>query len=163
MKNRKGFLGDVGLIIAILMLVSLMVIVGYKVFSSYNDKWQAAPSISTNSKELVQEEKDRYVGLFDGIFMFVFALLVLGLFISASLINTRPEFFFIALVVAVFMIGGAAVVSNSFEQAADSNQLSNTTSEFTFIPFLMDNLPIITLLLVFVVLVALYVKLKGIV
>lgn len=161
--NKRGFLGDVGLIIAILMLVSIMVIVGYKVFSSYNDKWQAAPSISTHSKALVQEQKDRYVGLFDGIFMFVFALLCLGLFISASMINTRPEFFFIAIVVLVFMIGGAALVSNAFETASDDAQLSNTSSEFTFIPFLMDNLPIVTLLLGFIVLVALYVKLRGLV
>lgn len=161
--NRKGFLGDIGLILAILMIVSLMVIVGYKIFSSYNDKWQAAPSISNQSKTLVQDSKDRYVSLFDGIFMFVFALLIVGLFISASLINTRPEFFFIALVVAVFMIGGSAVISNSFEAASDSQHLNNTSSEFTFIPFLMDNLPIITLLMVFVVMVALYVKMKGLI
>lgn len=161
MNNKKGFLGDVGLFIAIFMLVSLMIIVGYKIFSSYNDKWQAKPDIAQESKDIVQEEKDRYVGLFDGIFMFVFALLCLGLFISANLINTRPEFFFIAVIVLTFMIGGAAVISNTFETASTSNQLNATSSEFTFIPFLMSNLPVVTLLLGFIVMVALYVKMKG--
>lgn len=161
--NKKGFIGDVGLIIAILFLVALMVIVGYKIFSSYNEKWQAAPSISTEGKQLVQDSKDRYVGLFDGIFMFVFALLVVALFLSATQLNTNPAFFFITLIILVFMIGASAVISNSFETASSSSSLNATSNEFQFIPFLMDNLPMVTLLLGFVILVALYVKIRGVV
>lgn len=161
--NKKGFIGDVGLIIAIIFLVALVVIVGYKIFSSYNDKWQAAPSISAEGKQLVQDSKDRYVGLFDGIFMFVFALLVVALFLSATQLNTNPAYFFITLIVLVFMIGGSAAISNSFETASTSESLNDTSNDFSFIPFLMSNLPIVTLLLGFVVLVALYVKIKGVV
>lgn len=160
-RSKKGFLGDVGLIIAVLFLVAIVVIVSYKIFTSYNDKWQAAPTIDTHAKVLVQDNKDRYTSIFDGIFMFVFALLCLGLFISATLINTRPEFFFITIIVLVFMIGGAALISNSFENASTSDQLNATSSEFSFIPFLMSQLPIVTLFLGFLVIVALYVKMRG--
>lgn len=162
-KNKKGFLGDVGFIIAILFLVGLLVMVGYKVYTSYNEKWQDMPSIANESKALVQENKDRYVDLFDGIFTFVFALLCVALFVSAVNLNTQPHFFFITIIILVFMIGAAAIISNSYETVSNSDQLNDTSSEFTFIPFIMDQLPIIVLFLGFLVITALYVKIKGLI
>lgn len=159
--NKKGFFGDIGLILAIILLFSIVIIVGYKVFSSYNDKWQTS-NADTQAKELVQESQTRYTNLFDGIFMFVFALLVIALFISAATIGTRPEFFFITMVLLVIFIGVSALISNVYDTASTSTQLNSTSSEFSFIPFLMDELPKVTLLLGVVVIIGLYVKIRGV-
>lgn len=159
--NRKGF-ADIGLVLALLLLVSLFAIVGFKVFSSYNDKWQNL-DVSNESKTYIQEQDDRYPALFDGIFMLVFALLVVALFISVTQIGTRPEFFFISLVVLVFFIGAAGLLGNSFENISEGDELNATTQEFTFIPFIMGNLPIVTLGLGVVVIGGLYLKIKGLI
>jgi hypothetical protein len=162
LRGKKGF-ADLGLVLAVLLLIGITVIVGYKIFSSYNEKWQANDSVPAAAKIEVQDLKDRYVGLFDGIFMFIFALLVIALFISVAMIGTRPEFFFITIFIMVIFIGVSALLSNVYEDTATSTQLNNTTSEFTFIPFIMGELPKLTLLMGAIILIGLYVKIRGIV
>lgn len=159
--NKRGFFGDVGLVIAILLLVAIIVMVGYKLFSSYNTKWQAM-DVDQNAKNLVQDNKDRYVDLFDGIFMFVLALLCVALFISVAMIGTRPEFFFITIILLVIFIGAAALLSNVFTDVATSPQLNATSSEFEFIPFIMNELPTVVLLFGFIVIAGLYMKIRGV-
>lgn len=149
------------MILAVLLLFSIVVVVGYKVFDSYNDKWQTQ-NVDSNAKALVQSSKDRYVGLFDGIFMFVFALLCVALFVSAVMIGSRPEFFFITLIILVIFIGVSASISNVYEDVSTSSNLNATSSEFSFIPFLMGELPKVTLLLGFLVMAGLYMKIKGV-
>lgn len=160
-KNKKGFIGDVPFIIAMLFLFAIVVFVGYKVFGDYNDKWQAG-SADANAKQLVQDGKDRYVSLFDGIFMFVFAGLCIALFISLTQIGTRPEFFFITLILLVILIGVGALLSNTMEEVTTSSELSSEASEFSFIPFFFENLPIMVLLLGAIFLIGSYLKLRGI-
>src|SRR5690348_3416217 len=109
--------------LAILLLIALFVIIGYKVFDSYNDKWQNM-NVDSNAKALVQTSKDRFVGLWDGIFMFIVALLAVALFISSTMIGTRPEFFFITFILLCFFIGSSAVISNVYEDVATSPQLN---------------------------------------
>lgn len=159
--NNRGF-ADLGLVLAILLLIGITVIVGYKIFTSYNEKWQNNSSVPATAKAEVQTLKDRYVGLFDGIFMFVFALLVIALFISVAVIGTRPEFFFITVFLMIIFIGVSALLSNIYSDVSTSEQLNNTTNEFVFIPFVMNDLPKLTLLMGTLILVGLYVKIKGI-
>jgi hypothetical protein len=159
--NRRGS-ADIGIVLAMLLLLGVMTLVGYKVFDSYNDKWQAA-DVDSNAKQLVQTNKDRYVGLFDGIFMFVFALLVIALFVSVAVIGTQPQYFFITLIVLVMFIGASGLISNSFEDVSTSTYLNETSSEFEFIPFLMGELPMMTLFLGIVLIIGLYLKIRGLV
>jgi hypothetical protein len=163
MRKKGAFFSDIGLVLAVMLVFGLMIIVGYKVFTSYNDKWQVNPSIDTASKATVDTLHTRYVGLFDGIFMFVFALLAVMLFVSSAFIGTRPEFFFITVILAVFAIGVSAVMSNVYESVATSDQMNTTSSQFNFIPFIMGKLPLVTLLFATIVMIGLYVKIKGIV
>lgn len=159
--KKKGF-ADIGLVMALLLLIAIFALVGFKVFSSYNDKWQQL-DVSNDSKTYIQEQEDRYPSLFDGIFMLVFALLVVALFISVTQIGTRPEFFFITIVVLVFFIGASALLGNAFEDISEGEQLNDSSDEFNFIPFIMGNLPIVTLGLGVVVIGGLYLKIKGLI
>jgi len=161
MNKRGAFMSDIGIVLAVMLLFSIVIVVGYKVFTSYNDKWQLNPSIDTDSKAIVDTLHTRYVGLFDGIFMFVFALLAVMLFVSSAFIGTRPEFFFITVILAIFVIGISAVMSNVYNDVASNEQLNTSSSQFNFIPFIMDNLPSVALLFSAIVMVGLYVKIKG--
>ena len=160
-RSKKGFIGDIPLIIGFLFLFAVVIIVGYQFLSAYNTKYQAA-NVSQGSKDLVQSSKDRYVGLFDGIMGFVFALLVIALFVSLTLIPSNPAFFFITVILLVILIGAGAVFSNSYEQIANDSHISTTASEFTFTPFLMSNLPTVILFMGCVFIIGLYMKLRGV-
>jgi hypothetical protein len=156
--NNRGFFGDVPFIIGILLLLAIVVIVSYKVFTNINTDWQGKDDVSTESKLRMQTLKDRYTGLWDGIFMLVAGLLCLALVFSVSQIGTRPEFFFITIILLVFILGAAALTSNVYEQISTSDELNETSSEFTFIPYFTMSMPKIALLLVFLLVVGLYMK-----
>jgi succinate-acetate transporter protein len=161
MNKRGAFLSDIGIVLAVMLLFSITILVGYKVFTSYNDKWQANPEIDVNSKALVGDLQSRYVGLFDGIFVFVFVLMAVMLFVSSMLIGTNPAFFFVVLFLTVFLIGVSAIMSNVYEDVATSDQMNTTSSSFSSIPYIMDNLPKIALMFAVITMIGLFVKIKG--
>lgn len=161
MNKRGAFLSDIGIVLAVMLLFSITIIVGYKVFTNYNDKWQANPEIDVNSKVLVGDLQSRYVGLFDGIFVFVFVLMAIMLFVSSMMIGTNPAFFFVVLFLTVFLIGVSAIMSNVYEDVATSDQMNTTSSSFSSIPYIMDNLPKIALMLAVITMIGLFVKIRG--
>lgn len=161
MKNRRGFIGDIPLLIGVLFLVAVLIIVGYHFYTSFNDQYQASDA-DAQSKALLQTNKDRYVSLFDGIFGFVFALLMIALFISVTQIPSNPAFFFITVILIVVLIGGAAIFSNAYEDISTDTNINSTSSEFTFVPYLMGNLPIVVLFMGVIFMIGLYMKLRGV-
>lgn len=160
MNKRGAFGSDIGLVLAILLLFGVIVIVGYKIFSDYNDEWQAKDDVSTQSKEIVGTLQGRYVNLFDGIFLFIFAGLGIALLISSVTIGTRPEFFFATLILTVIFVGISAVLSNVYSDVSTNPELNTTSQEFNVIPYLLGNLPMVTLVFAFLVMIGLYVKVK---
>lgn len=160
MRGRKGFLGDGAYIIGVAFLITLVFIVGGKVLSDFNTEWQGA-DVSNGSQELVSGLDARYASLFDGIFAFFIGIMSLALVISTAMLGTRPEFFFIVVILSIFLIGAAALVSNAYDSFADD--FGNEESRYTYIPLVMNNLVEVTLLLISLLVIGLFVKARGIV
>lgn len=160
--NRKGFIGDVAFVVAILLVAGMVFIVMAKVLTDINDDFQAGDTLSNESKNLSGTLTSRYTGLFDGIFAVVFGLLGVGLIVSVALLGSRPEFFFITIIVGFIVIGLAAMISNVFDSFANSS-ISATAASFTYIPLIMNNLVEITLFLVAALVAGLYIKARGII
>lgn len=144
-----------------LLVFGLVAIIGFQVMDDFNNQYQDTDASNT-SKAQSQTFTDRYVNLWDGIFMLVFGLLGVALVISVATLGTRPEFFFITIIVGMFIVGGAAALSNVFTDATDG-MLASSAAQFTFLPLIMNNLVNITLFLVFALVVGLFVKARGIV
>lgn len=160
--NRKGFIGDSATVIAVLFLIALTVFVGFKIFSQYNTTYQAGDASNT-SKGLLSDSFNRYAGLWDGIFAMVFGLFAIALVLSVASIGSRPEFFFIVLIIGVFIIGVSAAISNAYFDVANNENLPGVADQFTYIPLIMNNLAEITLFLVALLIIGLYVKIRGLV
>lgn len=155
--NRKGFIGDVPIVLAVLLVLGITVFVGYKFFVQFNNEYQDGIA-SDVSKGLLQNSFDRYANLWDGIFMLVFGLFAVALMISVATLGTRPEFFFVTIIIGFFIIGASAIVSNAFYEVSEG---LGVESSFTFIPLVMNNLVNITLVLVALLVTGLYVKIRG--
>ena len=159
--NRRGFVGDVGFIVGVFLVIAIVFIIGARVLSDVDDKIQDS-DFSNGSKNISSVLETRYTGLFDGIFAMVFGLLAVGLIVSVSMLGSRPEFFFITIVVSFFVIGAAALLSNAFNAFANSS-IAATATTFTYIPLIMNNLVELTLFLVALLVVGLFVKARGVV
>lgn len=160
--NRHGFVGDAAYVVAVLFAVALVVVIGIKLFDSWNVAYQDTDA-SVEAKAISQELNDRYASLWDGIFMLVFGMFAIAMVVSVAALGTSPEFFFITIIVGFFILGGAAALSNTFLDATNTPELSSSASQLTFIPLVMNNLAEVALFLLALLLVGLFVKARGII
>lgn len=159
--NRRGFIGDAAFVVAILLVLGLTMVVAYNFFTELNTQFQDTDHLTNTSKESIDTLHNRYTGLWDGIFMLVFGLLAVGLVLSTAALGTRPEFFFLVVIISLFVVGGAAAVSNVWSDAVGTD-LAVSASSFPFTSLILGNLVEITLALIGILLVGLFVKARGI-
>lgn len=159
-KSKRGFVGDIGIVIGLLFAFSIIFVIGFKLLGDFNNRYQDTDA-STQSKQLVDDSTNSYVATFDGMYLFLLFGLAVALFLSTSYIDTRPEFFFITAIAAVIFVGMSAVVSNAYETFADSPSLVNASGSFLISPSIMGRLPLVTLVLVVSTLLGLYFKSKN--
>lgn len=159
--KKRGFVGDIAVVLSVLFAFSLIVVITWKVFDSYNDNYQTTDA-STEAKASVDENANRFVAVFDGMFLFILFGLSAALFLSTSYIDTRPEFFFITIIAAVIFVGLSAVISNAYESFSDSPSLANSTADFSVVPSVMDRLPLVTIVFVVATLLGLYFKSRSV-
>lgn len=160
--NKKGSsVSDVILVIVFLLAFGITSVLAYLVYNGFNDDYQARDEISDTSKAMIQDNKDKYVGVFDGIVLLSVIGLTIALLIGASMIQTHPAFFIVALVVTSVAVLLAAVYSNVYEEFASDTTISAVESEFTILPVVMDKLPIIVTVIALLVALVLYSRTRG--
>lgn len=158
--NRKGSILDMFLVIVIVFAMAFITILGYRLFDDINTQLQGS-DISSQSKSMIQENKDSYAGVFDGLFLFAFIGLGIALFISAFFLNAHPVFYFFSLFILALVVFVAAIMGNTYESISSSSALSNASSQFTFIPFVMNNFVSFIVGLGFLLLIGLYAKSRA--
>lgn len=156
-RSRKGSWIDTFFIIAIMFGVAVAFLVGWLLISNVNTEFQSKLS-SAEAKSIMSESKDRYVGLFDGIFLFVFFGSFIATIIGSLFVDTHPAFFFISLVLLVFACVLGAVFANAYDDIASSDGFSAFSSDFTYIPFVMQYYVHIIIFMVCAISIALYAK-----
>lgn len=160
--NRKGFVGDVATVLVVLFVLVVTVVSMSYFFGEINDRFQNGDSISDTGKNITGDIEARYAGVWDGIVLMVFAFLAIALVISVATLGTRPEFFFLTVVAALLFLGVAAIFANAYE-AVTSTALNAASGEFTYASLIFNNLVEVTLFLLALLVLGLYVKIRGLV
>lgn len=160
--NRKAFIGDLSTVIVVLFVLVVTVIIGAYTFNAVNDQFQSSDGISSEGKNITADLESRYVAVWDGIALMAFAFLSVALILSVVTLGTRPEFFFLVIIIGLFLIGVAALFANTYS-AVTGSALSTVTAEFTFIPLIMQNLVNVMLFLIALLTIGLFVKIRGVV
>lgn len=159
--NRAGFVGDLATVIVVLFVLVVTVIIGAYVFDAVNSEFQSSDGISSEGKSISSDLEGRYVGVWDGIALMTFAFLAVALLLSVVSLGTRPEFFFLVIIIGIFLVGLAALFANAYS-AVTGSSLSTVTGEFVFIPLIMGNLVNIMLFLIALLTIGLFVKIRGV-
>ena len=158
-RNRRGSWIDILFIIAIMFAITLTFTIGWMMMSKVNTEFQAKLD-STEAKTLIQTNTDRYTGLFDGIFLFVFFGTWIATLIGALFIDTHPAFFFISIILLVIACVIGAALANGYADFAANTSISDYADDFTYIPFIMQHYVQIIIFMVCSISVALYAKAK---
>jgi len=142
-KNKKGSLADISMIGVVLLFLSILLLVGFKVTSELNDRFQASPIPDAKGKASSAQLTDYYPGVIDNTFLFFAVGLAMVTLMLAAMVRVHPifiPFFFIGLIVLIFLTG---IFSNIYQEMAADSNLAGYAAELTFTTTLMENLPLI--------------------
>jgi len=160
--NRKGSsLLDLVFVTAGFLTLAITIITMTLFLTNFNTEWQGIDDITPASKSLVSNSLPRYYAVFDGVFLFLAIGSAISLFFGAALLKTNPAFFLIgSLMMAVIVLitmfirdTYLAIVSTAPTAAAEAN--------FVIMPYVMNNLVTMTLVTGFLIIIGLYMKVKG--
>lgn len=159
-KNKKALTQDFLVYALIIFIFAIGIFVALKVFTSLDNNYQASDA-STVSKNLMQDNKDRFATIFDYLFLTVFVILVLVILVGVFTLNTHPAFYFIAVILLAFSLIPIAIIGNSFEDFAGSGSIAATAMQFSIINFIFSKYALMFGALGFIGLAVLYTKFKS--
>lgn len=160
-KNNKGFTGVVILILVALFIVALVsVVVGF-FFGEMNTMIQTDDDLGNTSKEIVSDLNDRYDNTMDGAFITILGLLFLVGMIAGWVSNDNPYTLIIAIIVMVFILLIAAVMSNTWEEYTDDAELGSYSSNLTITNFVMNNFLAVAVGMIGAIITVMYMRRTG--
>lgn len=155
-KNKKGSLQDLIIIGSVLLFFGMIVLIGYKVTSSFNDEIQTKTFIPAEAKTSTNTLTNHFSGAVD----YGFLLLAIGLGIAtlilAALVRIHPVFiplFFIGLVIVIFLSG---IFSNIYQEMAGNENLISQADALVFTSHILNYLPFIVGIFGIILMVVMY-------
>lgn len=161
LKNKRGDIGEIMLIIVIMFTIAIIAPIGYKLISEINPKIQNTTTLPTVGKEALNTAQDRYVNIFDGAYLLILVMLIIAVVIGAAMLDVHPMFFIIAVIALAIFIIVTAILSNAFQEYSTTTAISPYISQFPIILFVMQHYATIIVGVGFMVLVTLYAKTKA--
>jgi len=160
-KNNKQVMAIAVFIVTILSIILTLVIAKH-IFYKVNDAFEEG----INTPESKQSFDDMAVAfpIFDAAMAFVLIGLTIGLVITSFFIKTHPVFMVINIVGLVFLVFVSAVLANFFDEVVTNTELNETIDrggELSGSKFIMDKLPWICAIVVFLSTVVMYAKGGG--
>jgi hypothetical protein len=156
--NKKGSFADLLYLALVVLVLGIMFTVGWAIFSKVNDKFQDNSQISTLGKEMMQSSTDRYVELFDNLFLTVFISMYIASLILAWNVDISPVFFFLSIFIFVLLVIVTASFGNAFWDYSQQTTISGYVDDFNIIPFVFNNLVQVFVVMGFGLMVVMYAK-----
>ena len=143
-RNKKGSLLDIVFIAIALTFFAIVVLVGLKVATEFEDNIDTNPLFATGeARENVENVRVKYTHTIDNTFLFLLIFMAIATLALAALVAVHPlfiPFFFIGWVIVIFLAG---ILSNIYQAMAADTNLIAVANELTFMTNIMVALPII--------------------
>lgn len=155
--NKKGSVIDILYIILVLFGLSIVLLVGFKMYSNItNDLAAQYPDVA--SATLAQSSLQQMFLNYDKLLMFIFVMGIIGTVILAFFLDSHPVFTIIAVIVLILFTLFAGVLSNLYEDIEQSPSLQNEVAQYPITSFFWLHLPKFTVLSIVVVIVVTFAK-----
>lgn len=159
--SKKGqFTSDIIYFVIFFFILIIAVIAGKWIVGELNDVSEELP-ITDEAKQLTTDIDEGYIPFWDGIMLFAFIFLILAMFFTSYMIDTYPFFFVITLFVVIVFTLGVMLLRNVFFDLMAGDTFGGEASNFVIIPFLMENIVSIMIVVSFITAVILFAKWRG--
>ena len=158
-KNQKGNLHDVGFILIILfttvLIISFSVLLALKIKDIFLPQVEKIDSYAYNKSYEVNEIA---LNMADWVVFVFFITLIIGLILTSYLFYAHPAFTALYFLLGIGFIISSVFLSNIYSSLINSEQLNQTITYLPKTHFIIENLPLITLIIVVISIVVIYSK-----
>lgn len=142
-KKGQGVFGiGIAVLVIVLMLFAVGITANYMMtpLQEMKEDIVADDDMSAEAKEIITRSDTHYKGFWDGAIVFLFIMIWLANFIAAFFIDAHPVFFVITFLMLIFILIGAAIISNEYEAMYDDPALSVNSEYFVKTNWIMGHI-----------------------
>lgn len=155
--NRKGnAITDGAITIIILIAVAFAWIFTAYITDGINEEFQDDDDLDAANKQIIDDVNTQLPSLFDGLFLLVFLGLWLALLLASWNVSTSPVYYVVSVIFMLFMLSGMIYLSNAVEEVSQDEDLSSTFDMFPITMWFLDNLVMVSLIILISDMVVLY-------
>lgn len=151
---------DTLLIPIILVVIVIIFIFAYFMLTTGNDAYQAFAQNEAMAAN-IQTTTTNFPAFIDNFFLMLFIGAYLAVILLALRIDTDPAFFMVAVLFALVVGTILPFLANMFSDVTAAEPISSIIDEFTFIPVIMNFYLQMNLVMIFLVMIVLYARLRG--
>jgi len=147
-KGKKGSIQDLVLVMSILLTISIVTLIAFKVSDSLNEQISTDASIAKydingDARQSMSRINALYPNVIDNSFLFLTVGLAMVALVLASLVRIHPIFFIFFLFILVIIIFMCGVFSNIYQGMAEQPELVDLAASLIFTTNIMRFLPFI--------------------
>lgn len=161
--SRKGnAVLDTLVIVVFLFAMAFGGVISYSTFDPLNSEIQNDTTSNNYTKNASGQLFTKFPTLYDNLFLMAYGLLIIGVIVSVFYLDTHPIFFAISVILLIVTFSVTALLANAYDDyiTADAS-LAIYASSFPFMTWIMTHLLELSIAIGFIILIGLYVKLKG--
>lgn len=158
-KNKKGSARDVVLLVAVLFMFAVGFLLSSRITTSIVDGLQENDFVqSSPTANATLSVANDLTGHADWLMLVVYIGFLIGIILTAFMLDSHPVFFIIYLIILVIAIFLSAMFGYMWYETSSASAFTETISDFTITDFLMGKLPLFTAAAGFIGLIVMYAK-----
>lgn len=158
LKNKRGLHNSVFAVMAFLLLLSIVSIIGYVLYSSIMTSASGTILLSSSESQKAKAGFDKIMDSWDYLIFFVAIILIIGIIITTYTIATPPVIFILTFVITPIIGFIGYILSIFFFHFSTSSVIAAFMSHFKLTYILMTNLHWLALLIIIIGSITLYAK-----
>jgi len=140
--GKKGSLQDIMFIIGLVLFFGIVVLIGFRVTSAYNDNIQGMSIMPQEAKDASTSLTNHYPGIIDNMFLILTMGLCIITLILAAMVRVSPLFIPIFFIVEIITIFVAGIASNIYQDVASNSNLVEYSNQLVIISTVLGYLPL---------------------
>mgnify|MGYP003149640825 CR=1 FL=1 len=140
--GKKGSLQDIMFVIGLILFFAVVVLIGFRVASAYNDNIQGMSIIPQDAKDASTSLTGNYTGIVDNMFLVLTIGLCLVALILAAMVRVHPIFIPIFFIVEIITIFVAGIASDIYQTIAANSNLVDYSNQLVIISTVLGYLPL---------------------
>ena len=156
MFGKKGSFQDIVFVLVVMFVLSVVVLIGYRIAGGVDDQIQSMASVPAEAKTASTELIAYYPTVIDNSALIILIFLAIMALVLAALVRVHPIFIPIYLVFLTFIILYGGIASNIYEKMAEQPDLTAYAANLNIISSIMLYLPIIIGVIGILMMIVLY-------